>query len=130
MKRCDEDRGTITVVLMALVLITLLGAGLVVDGGRAMSARRHASNVAEAAARAAVSTANPVDPLDPVAARNAALAMAVHAGVSAADVVVQVRGEVVKVTITERRNAVFLALAGQSSFTVRASGEARMVFTG
>jgi len=125
-----DDRGTITVVLMALVLVTLLGAGLVVDGGRAMTARRHASNIAEAAARAAVLTANPVDPLDPIAARRAAIAMAVGAGVPAADVAVEVHGERVKVTITERRTAVFLALTGQSQLTVRSSGEARLVFTG
>jgi Flp pilus assembly protein TadG len=125
-----DDRGTITVVLMALVLVTLLGAGLVVDGGRAMTARRHASNVAEAAARAGVLTANPVDPLDPIAARRAAIAMATGAGVPAVDVAVEVHGDRVKVTITERRTAVFLALTGQSVLTVRASGEARLVFTG
>jgi Flp pilus assembly protein TadG len=53
----ERDRGSISVILVFLVVIALGGAGLIVDGGRAMSARRHASNTAEAAARAAVSTA-------------------------------------------------------------------------
>ncbi len=130
MRRERSDRGEVAVVLMMLVLITLLGAALVVDGGRAMSARRHASNVAEAAARAAVSTATPVDPLDPVAARRAAFAYTTRSGIPATDVSVIVRADRVRVTIVERRSAIFLALSGQSQLTVRASGEARLVFSG
>ena len=50
MSRDQQDRGAISVVLMFLLMIAFAGAGLIVDGGRAMVARRHASNTAEAAA--------------------------------------------------------------------------------
>ena len=114
---------------MLLVLLTLGGAGLVVDGGRAMSARRHASNTAEAAARAAVSTATPVASFDPVAARRAALTAATRAGIPAADVTVVVGRDAVRVTIVERRRTVFLVLGGVSTLTVRATGIARVVYS-
>ena len=124
-----RDRGAISVALMLLVLITLGGAGLVVDGGRAMSARRHASNTAEAAARAAVSTATPVASFDPVVARRAALASTSAAGVPAADVTVVVGRDSVRVTVVERRRTVFLVLGGASTLTVRATGIARIVYS-
>lgn len=124
-----HDRGAVSVALMLLVLLTLGGAGLVVDGGRAMSARRHASNTAEAAARAAVSTATPVASFDPVVARRAAIAAATRAGIPAADVTVVVGRDVVRVTIVERRRTVFLVLGGVSTLTVRAVGIARVVYS-
>ncbi|MEN9645169.1 MAG: hypothetical protein RL238_1838 [Actinomycetota bacterium] len=125
----SSDRGAISVALMLVVLITLGGAGLVVDGGRAMSARRHASNTAEAAARAAVATATPVASFDPVTARRAALASTAAAGVPAADVTVVVGRDSVRVTVVERRRAVFLVLGGVSTLTVRATGIARIVYS-
>lgn len=127
---CDlaEDRGTISVALMLLLIITLAGAGLVVDGGRTMAARRHASNVAEAAARAAVSTMSPVTSLDASAARTAALRVTSAAHIPTRDVVVDVRSDVVIVTVTERRSAVFAAFGGRTTFTVRATGRARVQF--
>jgi len=129
MSAARRDRGTISVALMLLLLITLSGAGLIVDGGRAMSARRHASNTAEGAARAAVATASPVESIRPSAARAAALSFASRAGVAAADVRVVVGPTSVSVTITERRTAVFLAFGGVSTITVRATGVARVVYS-
>lgn len=124
----DRDRGAISVAMLLLLVVVFAGAGLVTDGGRTMAARRHASNTAEAAARAAVATATPVS-FDPVAARRAALAHAQRAGVRAADVVVEVRGDAVRVTITERRSTVFLILGGRSTLTVRETGIARIVYS-
>ncbi len=124
-----RDRGAIGVTLLLLLVVVFAGAGLVVDGGRTMAARRHASNTAEAAARAAVATASPVSSFDPVTARRAAIAHARSAGVRAADVVVVVRADSVQVTIIERRSTVFLALGGRSTLTVRATGIARIVFS-
>jgi Flp pilus assembly protein TadG len=129
MKR-QGDRGAITAVLVMLMAVTLAGAGLVVDGGRAMSARRHASNTAEAAARAAVSIASPMSDLDPVEARRAALDAARRAGVPARDVKVVVDGDVVTVTVVERRRTVFLVLGGVSTMTVHGTGSARLVYSG
>lgn len=123
------DRGAVSVALMLLVVLTLGGAGLVVDGGRAMSARRHASNTAEAAARAAVSTATPVASFDPVVARRAALEYTTRAGIPATDVVVVVGRDAVRVTVVERRRTVFLVLGGASTLTVRATGIARVVYS-
>jgi Flp pilus assembly protein TadG len=125
-----DDRGSVSVVMMILLVVVFAGAGLVVDGGRAMAARRHASNTAEAAARAAVATATPVSGFDRVGARNAALAYAVRAGVDPVDVVVEVEADFVRVTVTERRSTVFLVLGGRSTMTVRGTGVARIVYSG
>jgi Flp pilus assembly protein TadG len=121
-----RDRGAITVIMVMLIVIVFAGAALIVDGGRVMVARRHASNTAEAAARAAVATATPVSGFDPVKARAAAYDYTDRAGVAAADVVVEVAADHVSVTVTERRRTVFLVLGGQES-SVRATGTARLV---
>ena len=128
MKR-ESDRGAISVVLMMLLVIALAGAGLIVDGGRAMVARRHASNTAEAAARAAVSTATPVSGFDREAARDAAIGYANRAGVATAVVEVEVGVDYVTVTVTVRRATVFLILGGQETMTVRATGTARVAYS-
>lgn len=127
--RVARDRGSISVVMMLLLVIVLGGAGLIVDGGRAMTARRHATNTAEAAARAAVSTATPVSGFNPTTARSAALSYAARAGVAARDVNVVVGADFVTVTVTERRSTVFLILGGKSAMTVTASGTARVVYS-
>ncbi len=128
-ERGDRDRGSVSIAMLLLLVVALAGGGLVVDGGRTMAARRHASNTAEAAARAAVSTATPVAAFDPVVARRAALSYAQRAGVRPADVKVVVGVDSVRVTITERRTTVFLALGGRSTLTVTATGIARVVFS-
>lgn len=125
-----RDRGAISVVMVMVLVVVLAGAGLIVDGGRVLVARRHASNTAEAAARAAVATATPVSGFQRDAARAAAVGAAVRAGVPAADVEVVVGGESVTVTITERRRTVFLVLGGVQTVTVKASGTARVVYSG
>ncbi len=125
----DRDRGAISVVMVILLVMVLGGAGLVVDGGRALVARRHASNTAEAAARAAVAAATPVSGLDQDVARSAALGYAERAGVPVGDVRVVVGADFVTVTIVERRDTIFLILGGQETVTVQASGTARVTYT-
>ncbi|HRB04256.1 MAG TPA: pilus assembly protein TadG-related protein, partial [Ilumatobacteraceae bacterium] len=129
MTRPDRDRGAISVVMVILLVMVLGGAGLVVDGGRALVARRHASNTAEAAARAAVASATPLAGFDGDAARDAAFSYAVRAGVPVGDVRVVVGVDFVTVTIIERRSTVFLILGGQETVTVQASGTARVTYT-
>lgn len=124
-----RDRGSVSVVLLFLIVIVLLGGGLIVDGGRAMVARRHAANTAEAAARAAVSTATPVSGFNPTRARSAALQYAARAGVPAGDVKVFVGVDYVRVVIIEHRSVVFLILGGQSTMTVTATGTARVTYS-
>jgi Flp pilus assembly protein TadG len=129
----ERDRGSLTIMLVVLVLVTLGGGALIVDGGRAMAARRHAANTAEAAARFAVAEQSPAVGFDPDTAIAVALDHAERSGVAAADVDVDVRTgptgrpEVV-VTITERRTTVFLALGGAEVLTVRASGAATFLY--
>jgi Flp pilus assembly protein TadG len=123
------DRGSVSVVLAMLVVVCLAGAGLIVDGGRAMVARRHASNTAEAAARAAVATSSPIAGLDRTRATSAAVSYAGRAGVAPSDVRVEVIGRTVTVTVTERRSTVFLVLGGRQTLTVRASGSARVEYS-
>lgn len=127
--RRGRDVGSVTAAMVLMIVVVLGGAGLIVDGGRAMSARRHASNTAEAAARAAVSTATPISGIDPDRARSAAIDHAMRAGVAVADVEVVVGTDSVTVTVTERRRTVFLVLGGQSTLTVNASGTARAVYS-
>lgn len=124
-----RDRGDVSVVMVILLVMVFGGAGLVVDGGRALSARRHASNTAEAAARAAVSTVTPVTGFDPDIARVAAMGYAVRAGVPPADVRVEVGVDFVTVFILERRDTVFLILGGEETMTVQASGTARVTYS-
>ena len=128
-QRCGRDTGSVSVMLTMLMIVMLAGAGLVVDGGRAMAARRHASNTAEAAARAAVSTGTPLTSFDHARARSIAVDHAVRAGIEPADVEVRVDAESVTVTITERRDTVFLVLGGAETMTVHASGTATLVYS-
>ncbi len=132
-RRHRRDRGSLSIMLVVFVTVTLGGGALVVDGGRAMAARRHAANTAEAAARRAVAEQSLTQGFDPDVARAVALDHAVRSGVDAGDVVVAIRtgptGEAeVVVTITERRRAVFLALGGADELSVRASGAATVVY--
>ena len=130
MSRPTRDRGALALSFLLLFTLVLAGGGLILDGGRAMAARRHAANVAEGAARAAVSTATPVQAFDTSVARELAVEFAGRAGIAPHDVVVVVAADVVTVTVTERRRAVFLVFAGAPMMTVRATGHARVVFSG
>ena len=127
--RHTGDRGGLTVALMLVLVVALGGAGLIVDGGRAMVARRHATNTAEGAARAAIATWSPGRPFDAAAARRAAMAHAQRAGIAARDVRVQVGAGQVTVVVTARRRTVFLVLGGVSQMTVRGRGSARIVYS-
>lgn len=127
-RRGCRDIGSLSVAMMFLVLITVVGGGLLVDGGRTLAARQHAFNVAQGAARAAAALSGPLTPVDAATARTAALGYAQRAGVATADVTVSTRNGVVTVTVVERRSAVFLALGGVQQMTVRATGVAELVW--
>lgn len=128
-----RDRGGLTVALMLVVVMALGGASVIVDGGRALAARRHAANTAEAAARFAASTESPRHGFDAHEARTAAVAHARRSGVSERDVAVAISTDpdgrpVVSVTVTEHRDAVFAALGGVDRISVRATGVARFTY--
>jgi Flp pilus assembly protein TadG len=130
----QRDRGALGIALALVVVVALGGAGLVVDGGRAMAARRHAAGTAEAAARSAVTRLSLRTGFDADVAEATARSYAQRAGIAPADVDVDiVTGPTgtpqVNVTIIERRTAVFLALASVDEITVRASGSAIVVWS-
>ena len=128
-----RDRGTLAVMLVVFVTVVLGGAALIVDGGRAMAARRHAANTAESAARFAVARTSLTAGFDAARAAELAADHAVRSGVAPGDVEVTVRtgptGEPeVVVTVTERRTTVFVALGGADVLTVRATGAATFLY--
>ena len=129
MKRCD--RGVVTVFVAGITVALLMVAGLVVDGGYVLAARREASNVAESAARAGAQALdtnaarnNANATLDPAAATRAAqafLTSARHTGT------VTVAGGTVRVEVTIQQRTYLLSIAGTRSITVKGVGEARPV---
>ena len=54
LRRCSGQRGSVSVFVVVMVPALLAAAGLVLDGGRQLEARRSAHGAAQAAARAAV----------------------------------------------------------------------------
>jgi Flp pilus assembly protein TadG len=126
-RRLRGERGAIGVALAILMTGVLAAASLVVDGGRALAARRHAANVAEGAARAAVAAQLGRD-IDLRVAATAARRHAAAAGIAARDVAVSVSAGEVHVVVTERRTAVFLALGGVEDLTMRGQGAAQTTY--
>ena len=128
-----RDNGSLSVVTMFLTIVALGAAGLVVDGGRALAARRHAAGTAEAAARFAITRQSLTTGFDPETAMEVARSYAVRSGIADRDVAVAIRDRVdgrpeIVVTITERPTAVVLGLAGVESLTVHATGSAIAVY--
>lgn len=129
-----SDRGSLTIISMFLLVIALSGAALIVDGGRALAARRHAANTAEAAARFAVADQSLTGGFDENLAVAVARSHAQRSGVDAGDVTVAIRTDQagrpeVVVTVTEHPTTVFLVLGGRADMTVRATGAATFVYS-
>jgi uncharacterized membrane protein len=124
----ERDRGAVTMMMFGILGVALAGSALIVDGGRTMSARRHASNVAEAAARAGASLDNPFETATLTTVIRRVYEYTDALGVERADVAVSFDGTDVTVRITEHRRAVFVALSGIESIDVTESGVARTVF--
>lgn len=124
----ERDRGAVTMMMFGILGVALAGSALIVDGGRTMSARRHASNVAEAAARAGASLDNPFETATLTTVIRRVYEYTDALGVERADVTVSFDGTDVTVRITEHRRAVFVALSGIESIDVTESGVARTVF--
>ncbi|MEK7424563.1 MAG: pilus assembly protein TadG-related protein [Actinomycetota bacterium] len=130
----SSDRGSLTIISMFLLVIALSGAALIVDGGRALAARRHAANTAEAAARFAVADQSLTGGFDENLAVAVARSHAQRSGVDAGDVTVAIRTDQagrpeVVVTVTEHPTTVFLVLGGRADMTVRATGAATFVYS-
>lgn len=132
MSRPSREEGSVSVFVIALVVVLMVVAGLVVDGGRAVNARSAAMDVAEQAAR---SGANQVDlaamrdsgvvRIDPAAGRAAALDHLVAAGYAADRATVRADDEQVQVTVRDDVPTALLSLIFIRSFPVEGTATAR-----
>ena len=121
MRRSESGAVTAFVVVFAFTL--LLVAGLVIDGGFLLAARRQAINEAEAASRAgAQAVVSPSSSkLDPVDARRLALAYLVQTGHEGT---VTTNGDTITVEVSFERPMTILGAGGLKSVTVHGRGNA------
>lgn len=125
-----DDRGVSSIAAMIMLVIVMAGAGLVYDGGRALTARREVINVAEGAARAGAATVT-ADGLREDPARTAATQFLIAAGVQPSDIVaITITPTVVSVTLRASRDAVFGQLLGNETIVVLGNGQATATFGG
>jgi Flp pilus assembly protein TadG len=126
-----DERGTVTVFVVAMTTALLLVAGLVFDGGRMIAAQRDADAVAGAAARAGVQGVDeaglrqtdgaPVNASDAQVRVQRYLATTTYTG---AAVVV---GDTVTVDVHRTQPLQILSLAGLHSSSITGTGSARAV---
>jgi len=128
--RVRNEQGFVTAFVVCLFTSFALLAGLVIDGGYVLAARRQAFNEAEAAARAGAQamsgstlTGGPVaaDPTRATDAARAYLAAVGHSGT------VSITGDVVAVTVSFSRRMLILGLGGIAETTVSGSARVRAV---
>jgi hypothetical protein len=126
-----NERGAVTAFVVVFTTTLLVVAGLVIDGGFLLAARREAINQAEAAARAGAQAVRtdvlradgPVT-VDPVEARRRVLDYLAGSGHEAT---VDVAGDTVRVEVSFSKPLTVLGLAGLGRMTIRGSGEAQGV---
>jgi len=126
-----DERGAVTVFVLVLSVALILAAGLVIDGGAILAARREAIAAADSAARAGAqaldaqalntSGATQLDPTQAVAAAQGALRAGGYHGA------VTVTGTRVSVTVDINQPLYVLGLAGLGSRTVTGASTARAV---
>jgi hypothetical protein len=122
-RRATTDRGDVSIMVVLMVTIVIGGASVIFDGALKLIAERHASNVAEGAARAAVDSGVATGGLSAITARRAAIDHAAALGVPAERVVVSFpTPTTVLVTITQPVDPVF---TGSLFNDARAEGRAR-----
>ena len=124
----DPESGTVTAFVVVFMLALVVMAGLVLDGGLALSAKVQAIDDAQAAARAG---AQAIDvplyrstgeiTLDPAQATSDAEGFLARAGRTGT---ASVTGDQVTVTVTIRQPTQILSVVGVDSFTETGSGSA------
>lgn len=131
-QRCE--RGSLSGMFVALATGVVLMVGLVVDGGRLMTQRRDATDIAAEVARAgaqtvpeAVYATRGVIEIDRTEAFIAASRVAARSNVRIVDFDIVSNGEVVRVSVERKVELPMLALLGVPDRTVvgRGSAEAR-----
>ncbi len=131
MRRAADERGTVTAFVACFAVALLAVAGLVIDGGLVLAARRAAFDEAGAAARAGaqaidvagVRGGQPVA-LDLSEARRLALDHLARTGHQGT---VEVDGDLVRVRVRVEREMTILGLLGVVSVSVEGDGSARAI---
>jgi Flp pilus assembly protein TadG len=123
-----HERGSVTVFVTLFTLTLVFVAGLVVDGGQILNARREAANIAESAARAGAqaldehaartSGATILNPRQATARARTFLATNGHQGTATAT------NSTVTVTVTIHQPLLILSLGGLTDVTVVETGTA------
>ncbi len=124
----DRERGSVTVFVVVMTVALIFVAGLVVDGGQILNAKREAANVAESAARAgaqaldeeSVRAGGPtrLDGREAVTRAERFLRSNGYQGTAS------VTGDTVTVTVTARQSMLILGIGGLAAVTVHGSGSA------
>lgn len=124
-----DEQGTVTAFVATFVVAILAVTGLVIDGGRVLTARQLASDQADAAARAGAQALDEAAlrgdgllTLDPVAARHRALA---YLDTTGHDGTVDVVDDTVYVEVRFQRDLSVLGMFGLGPATVTGTGTAR-----
>lgn len=127
----SDQGGTVTAFVACFTIALLVVAGLVIDGGFTLAARRRAFNEANAAARAGAQAIDEADlrstghvRLRSGRARSFALDHLTAAGLNGA---ADVEGDTVTVRVTTTQDLTILGMVGLGPFTIRAEGSARAV---
>jgi Flp pilus assembly protein TadG len=131
--RHDGETGSVSLLLVVLLLAVFAVFGLVVDGGARLDAQRRATDQAEQAARAAAQAINPTSlrdsgtaTLDPAAAQAAAARYLAAAG-NLTLTGVHVTGTTVTVNVTTTVQPAVLSLIGLHTLTVTGTGRAQLL---
>jgi len=123
-----DDRGQTTAFMAVFVVALLVVAGLVIDGGELLAAKRRAINEAEGAARAGAQVLAPgalrrgeafPDPVRATLAAEQYLATAGHDGVVGVD------ADTVTVTVSFHQPMLILGIGGLARVAVTGHGSAR-----
>lgn len=128
-----RDRGAVMFWVVPIMVGLIAMAGLIVDGGNAISARQRAEDVSQQAARAGADALSPTalhnsDPgdlsADPGAARAAAQRVLDTAGVTITSPTVVINGDSVTVSVTVHEKTQILSAFGLTDISGSASSTA------
>jgi Flp pilus assembly protein TadG len=128
-----SEAGVVTVTITVLVIAIVAAAGLVIDGGRLLAARRDAANTAAAAARSAAQeldvsrfeTGNNVT-LTTEDATNVAREIITRQGYNLTDTTITINGAVVRIEIREDVPLTLLTFTGLRTRTVTGTATAEL----
>lgn len=126
-RRMRDERGASTAIIVLFTLALLSVAGLVIDGGYALGAKREAMNEAEQAARVGADALNVAGLRDGVAQVDpdrAVTAVQAYLNQVGANGTVTVNGGEVTVTVTGQQDTKILSAVGVSNIPVKATATA------